>query len=544
MPSRFTYRPTVVPAFILFLTVTTTAISVAAVDMPTPPVKLIEGSEISLARYFRYDAIAMKGADTQEILGNYWQMYIKLPMDKGAVLRHYRNLVQQRQGRILKEDGSTGFYFTIPDPDGNIFGFVFCSTQVKHQLTLVRQAACPNNVQLGQGIFLLAENSPTPSHSIITDINGTELSSGDYNDFNKMSLQYQENGKSVSREVAGRYWQRYVAIVDNAERPRAHVSSREIRDSYLNAAIKAKAEILPRNDRGVTFCLDNPAGGNTYCYIWPQDGKYTMKIVDEAPMDQVLVFDSNEMMAQLDALGKITLEGIFFDTARATLKKESDTSLQAALELLTDYPDLVLEVAGHTDAVGSADANRKLSDGRANSVRQWLLDHGIAEARLVSQGYGEDQPVADNGTDEGRARNRRVELIKLSGGQVRDVISLIKPYPGSTLKTENEPVANGTMTIKMRSENGNLKDETITGTLVRKYFVINNAEGQRDKTISGLQILRNYRVAIEKFGGTVLAEQTHGLWFRLDNLDGTSTYAHVHAPGPLYNIETISTVRK
>ena len=70
-------------------------------------------------------------------------------------------------------------------------------------------------------------------------------------------------------------------------------------------------------------------------------------------------------------------------------------------------------VEGHTDNVGGGDYNQKLSDARAASVRNWLVPHGIEAARLTSKGYGKSSPVADNSSDLGRARNRRVELAKL-----------------------------------------------------------------------------------------------------------------------------------
>jgi len=173
-----------------------------------------------------------------------------------------------------------------------------------------------------------------------------------------------------------------------------------------------------------------------------------------------------------------------------------------------------------------------------------LSSNGINGSRLVAKGYGKDQPIADNETDTGRAQNRRVELVKVSGGQVRDVISLIKPYPGSVLEVEKEPIADGTIEFTMRDENGHAQQKIITGTLVRKYYLVQNDTGKADSNISGLQILRNYAVASKKFGGEILAEQTHGLWFKLENLDGSATYVHVHAPGPKYNIETITTQKK
>jgi OOP family OmpA-OmpF porin len=77
---------------------------------------------------------------------------------------------------------------------------------------------------------------------------------------------------------------------------------------------------------------------------------------------------------------------------------------------MKENPEVTVEIAGHTDSVGNATYNRELSERRANSVRKFFLDNGVAASRLKAVGYGEQQPIADNLTEAGRARNRRVEL--------------------------------------------------------------------------------------------------------------------------------------
>lgn len=107
---------------------------------------------------------------------------------------------------------------------------------------------------------------------------------------------------------------------------------------------------------------------------------------------------------------RLPLYGIIFDFNKATLRPESAPVLDRTARLLTEDPALVIEIQGHTDNVGSDDYNLKLSDARAGTVRQWLIDHRIDSGRLSSVGYGKRVPVADNKTDFGRAKNRRVEL--------------------------------------------------------------------------------------------------------------------------------------
>ncbi len=116
--------------------------------------------------------------------------------------------------------------------------------------------------------------------------------------------------------------------------------------------------------------------------------------------------------AQLAKTCRLPLYGVTFDFNKATLKAESEPVLARAAALLRQSPGFAVEVQGHTDNVGADEYNQKLSEARAASVRQWLAGHGIDGSRLGSKGYGKTQPVADNGSDFGRAKNRRVELVK------------------------------------------------------------------------------------------------------------------------------------
>jgi len=109
----------------------------------------------------------------------------------------------------------------------------------------------------------------------------------------------------------------------------------------------------------------------------------------------------------------IELEGVYFDFDKATIKPEGKAVLNEAAALLKKHERVVVEVAGHTDSVGSDAYNQGLSERRANSVKDYLTSQGVTATRLTAKGYGEAQPVASNDTQEGRAENRRVELIVL-----------------------------------------------------------------------------------------------------------------------------------
>ena len=106
----------------------------------------------------------------------------------------------------------------------------------------------------------------------------------------------------------------------------------------------------------------------------------------------------------------VRLNNIQFEFAKATLLPESFEDLDRLVELMNDASTLVIEIAGHTDDVGSDSENMKLSQKRAESVREYILSKGITTERIEAKGYGESKPLVSNKTDKDRAINRRVEF--------------------------------------------------------------------------------------------------------------------------------------
>ncbi len=105
-----------------------------------------------------------------------------------------------------------------------------------------------------------------------------------------------------------------------------------------------------------------------------------------------------------------TLDNVFFDSGKSTLRAESNKELNELAEYMNLQKTLIIEIAGHTDNVGVAEANQKLSEDRANAVKKYLQTKGIAAERVVAKGYGDSQPVADNATAAGKQKNRRTEV--------------------------------------------------------------------------------------------------------------------------------------
>jgi SH3 domain-containing YSC84-like protein 1 len=117
--------------------------------------------------------------------------------------------------------------------------------------------------------------------------------------------------------------------------------------------------------------------------------------------------------AALQDQGRVTLSNVHFETGKADITPDSEASLNDAATALKEHSDWKIRVEGFTDNVGSRDANQKLSSDRANAVMNWLADHGIDRSRLSAKGYGDAKPVASNSTGAGRAKNRRVEIVRI-----------------------------------------------------------------------------------------------------------------------------------
>ena len=111
--------------------------------------------------------------------------------------------------------------------------------------------------------------------------------------------------------------------------------------------------------------------------------------------------------------GKFITYGITFDVGKATIKPESMGEINRIVTLMTENPDLKFSVEGHTDSTGKPESNQTLSEQRSKAIVDKLVELGIAKERLAAVGKGQNNPIADNSTDEGRAKNRRVEFVKM-----------------------------------------------------------------------------------------------------------------------------------
>jgi len=153
--------------------------------------------------------------------------------------------------------------------------------------------------------------------------------------------------------------------------------------------------------------------GSTWYLLDNRGSFYYQTIVTEKAMQQEVTAEASSLAAEIERSGRVAVYGVHFATGQATILPDSEQTLMQIVQVLRDHSELSLRVEGYTDNVGQAAANQALSDRRAQAVVAWLTGRGIAGARLAARGFGAANPVGDNATEDGRAKNRRVELVKM-----------------------------------------------------------------------------------------------------------------------------------
>lgn len=236
---------------------------------------------------------------------------------------------------------------------------------------------------------------------------GYSIQGYDAQDFSAVDLQ-----TDPPTHVEGKYWRIEYFMGDKKAGPV------QIARNYTNLFVK-------RGGKKLVETVD--AGGGTTVAYMPASGTkmwlqvdinnsgemYILTIVEEAAMEQKVQFTEMELAKALDESGSVAMYGILFDTGKATIKPESVQVLTPVGTLLKSRASLKLEIQGHTDTIGTPAANLKLSQERATAVKAYLTQtFAINADRLTAVGFGGTRGVADNATDEGRAKNRRVELVK------------------------------------------------------------------------------------------------------------------------------------
>lgn len=284
---------------------------------------------------------------------------------------------------------------------GTMVTYVAVNRRLVAMLLVVLAAAVPARAQ--------DDAEGAVDHPMLSRMPGYYIDDYDANDFGALDLDVEPE-----KHVEGKFWHISYRIKEGQR----HFGPVQIARNYTDLAVKRGGRRLSEN-------LD-PSGGRSVAQL-PIAGKniwievsisdrgeyYELSVIEEASMEQKVEFTAAELARLLDEKGSVALHNILFDTGRATLKPESSAALAAVIDLLKSDAALRLEIQGHTDNVGAPAANLKLSQDRAATVKAYLVQHAsVTGDRLTTSGFGDTKPVADNKTEEGRAQNRRVELVK------------------------------------------------------------------------------------------------------------------------------------
>lgn len=187
-------------------------------------------------------------------------------------------------------------------------------------------------------------------------------------------------------------------------------SELQILRNFITAAQAAGGKVVYQTDIYVSLQIVKGGGEVWVAVDTANNGTfYTLTVLEVGEMVQEIT--AGDMLAALEKDGRIALE-IHFDTGKATIRPESERIVGEIAALLDKNPDLKVSIEGHTDNTGTAQGNKTLSEERAKAVVAAVAAKGVEAARMGAVGWGQDKPVADNATEAGRAKNRRVEVVK------------------------------------------------------------------------------------------------------------------------------------
>jgi OmpA-OmpF porin, OOP family len=261
----------------------------------------------------------------------------------------------------------------------------------------------------GQGLLMSQEQDIKGSkdHPLLTRMPDFHITGYKDTEFDS----YKYIGKDMKPEVieGHKYYMQY-NLNSGAAEPGELKIRRNIQDALKKIGGKV---VFDDNFNKTSTIVIQKDGKETWVEVRSYANMYRLNIVEREAMKQEIVANAEAMGNDINTTGHVAVYGIFFDSGKTEIKPESDMAIEQISKLLLNDTSLKLYVVGHTDNVGTVEANMKLSKDRADAVVNVLVTkYGIAAARLKSYGVASLAPVASNDNEEGKAKNRRVELVK------------------------------------------------------------------------------------------------------------------------------------
>jgi len=260
---------------------------------------------------------------------------------------------------------------------------------------------CLSLLTVGVAVSQEKDAKGCKDHPLISRMNNYYISRCEKN-FNSFDFYVKDGEKTLEGEMTKIAY----SLREGSPQP----SFLQVRRNYGNAVKNIGGEILFDDERRGTFKVTK-GGKEAWMALEVFNGgrDYDLVILELAPMTQEVTAD-----AMYSALNKDGFMALYtnFDTGKSNIKPESMGTIGQIAALLKAHPELKVSIEGHTDNVGTPQSNKTLSTQRAKSVMDAVVQKGTAATRLTSLGWGQEKPIADNRSEEGKAKNRRVEIVK------------------------------------------------------------------------------------------------------------------------------------
>jgi len=256
--------------------------------------------------------------------------------------------------------------------------------------------------------FAQQDKKGCKDHPLFTRMPGTYIYDCKSSEFDGRDWHDPDTQGKTKVRVEGKY---YFIEYNNQKEYEGKRSDLQVTRNYQNAMKKIGGSVY--GDNWWTYLKLLKDGKEIWAYVscWPNAIK--IEIIEKEAMKQEVAADAKFMSEGISSTGHVAIYGIYFDFNKSDVKPESEPALQEISKLLSGNPNLKVFIVGHTDNVGGVDYNMKLSQARADAVVKALTTkYKVNPQSLKAYGVGQLAPVAPNKTEEGRAKNRRVELVE------------------------------------------------------------------------------------------------------------------------------------
>jgi OOP family OmpA-OmpF porin len=258
--------------------------------------------------------------------------------------------------------------------------------------------------------FAQQDKKGCKDHPLFTRMSSFYISSCGTKDYDEVEFWEPPQGQKTLK-VGGKTYEFEYSAQKSIEGKTTDI---QVRRNYANAARQIGAIVYENNSNNRVYMKIVKDGKESWVHLQPYGAnRYYLTIVEKEAMKQEVTANAKAMAEGIDSTGHVAIYGIYFDFNRSDVKPESESALQEINKLLSGNPNLKVFIVGHTDNVGGVDFNMKFSQARADAVVKALASkYKINPQRLKAYGVGQLTPVAPNKTEDGRAKNRRVELVE------------------------------------------------------------------------------------------------------------------------------------